>query len=596
MKEQHTERDVSLLVHQHLDATQRGSADAGGKGICWQLLNGFRLMRKLLEADKMDIKNKMPVMVLLILYISQVSGIKIPSPHNVEVNISDGEVTLIWDQPVDSPSDNMYNVQMAKYNGEWAEASSCTKTKETYCILNNYIHDYRVIYKVRVQTVKGIGVSEWINKKIRLNEGGLLPPSFNLWVTSSTLTIYVHEKPILKRIFPFGVTYIVTVEEIGDENKTTTDYFEEDQKTKTFTGLQWGRKYCVSVKVEATTAPSSSRVSDQQCLVLPEQEFYVIAATSLSILGVLAVVAIMSSILLCYLRRPAKTPTSLKSPISGWHPLSVSEGSMEVVTDKGWFLSSYDTGVKNSVKLPVSHTTIKEDVEEEEEDIRRTRVDSGLSMESDSDTKSVEKPPERQEDSGCGSMGDPEGSSDSPTDYPLQSDIDTGEVGKREDSGMGMSCQLDSTSLNLDGQDGEPLMKTVIVDNYRSQNPSVMQLQISDGGDTLPKIPTHSMLAKVVTGYRAGPLSCICSGSGQCSWCHKNELLSSRSDLYQKKHTFSEYSSKTHIDTVMINDLETTFLQLSDTFPLLTPLHSIKCEQDFNMNSLSLCDVQLVSE
>uniref|UniRef100_A0A1A8CEY0 Interleukin 10 receptor, alpha n=1 Tax=Nothobranchius kadleci TaxID=1051664 RepID=A0A1A8CEY0_NOTKA len=559
----------------------------------WSQTDGKRL-----QADKMDV-NMMQVMVFLILYVNQVSGIKIPSPDNVEVNISDGEVTLFWEQPGDAPSDFVYNVQMAKYNNEWAEVPSCTKTRKTYCILNNSIHDYRVIYKVRVQMAKGFEKSDWISKKIRLNEGGLLPPSFNLWVTSSTLTIYVHEKPMLKKIFPSGVTYTITLEEVGDENKITTaymtDYSEEDQMSKTFTGLQWGRKYCVRVKVEATAALSSSRLSDQQCLVLPEQEFYIIAATSLSLLGVLAVVTIMSSILLCYLRRPAKTPTSLKSPISGWHPLSVSEGSMEVVTDKGWFLSSYNVGAKNSAKLPVSHTTIVENVEEEE-DIRRSRMDSSLSMESDSDTKSVEKPPVRQEDSGCGSMGDPEGSPDSQGDYPLQNDVDTGDAGKREDSGTGMSCQLDSSSVNLDGQDGEPLMETVIVDNYCRQNPSVMQIQISDDVDTLQNIPAHSMLAKVVTGYRAGPQSCICSGSGQCSWCHKNELLSTRSELYQKKHTFSAYSKETHIDTVMIEDLETTFLQISDTCPLLIPLHSIKCEQDFNMNSLSLCDVQLASE
>lgn len=46
-------------------------------------------------------------------------------------------------------------------------------------------------------------------------------------------------------------------------------------------------------------------------LFLPE--WYIIAVTSLSILGVLAFAAIMATILLCYLRSPEKTPAVLVS-------------------------------------------------------------------------------------------------------------------------------------------------------------------------------------------------------------------------------------------------------------------------------------------
>lgn len=58
---------------------------------------------------------------------------------------------------------------------------------------------------------------------------------------------------------------------------------------------------------------------------------------------------------------------------------------MEVVTDKGWFLSSYRTEVKNCVTNPVTHVTVTEDNEEED---RRTSMDSGVSVESNSATNS----------------------------------------------------------------------------------------------------------------------------------------------------------------------------------------------------------------
>lgn len=57
--------------------------------------------------------------------------------------------------------------------------------------------------------------------------------------------------------------------------QTTKVYLRDDggayQRTKTLTGLQWGREYCVSVKVEANGGLSESLMSDQQCLLLPEQ-------------------------------------------------------------------------------------------------------------------------------------------------------------------------------------------------------------------------------------------------------------------------------------------------------------------------------------
>ncbi|KAK1900638.1 Interleukin-10 receptor subunit alpha [Dissostichus eleginoides] len=576
-----------------------------------------------LQIPDMDIYNN-TIFLFLILYLNLVSGLDLPQPDDVIVNSSEGEVYVLWKHPVDAPSDPRYNVEMAKYvGGEWATVASCTGIKKTHCNLSSLIHDNRAGYKVRVQLVAGDNVSVWSpRKKFFLNEGVLQPPSFTLWATSSTLTVSVHQKPILKELYPYGLTYTIYLEERGQDKKNTTAYHIEDnmaenQKNKSFSSLHWGREYCVSIKVEGKGATSSSSVSPKQCLQLPEQEFFIMAVSSLSILGVLAIIAIIVTSLLCYLRGQEKTPAVLKSPVSGWLPLSVGEGAVEVVTDKGWFLSSYRTEVKTCVNDPMTHVTETVDDEEEE---RRTSLDSGVSMETDSATNSEGSPPMRQEDSGFGSLGGSESSTSCQTDYPLQDEGSVTNTRKREDSGVGLCCQVDISSINLDGQDSGSLK--VAGGNYRSQSPCAVQINVCDEEEMFKQIFPDSVLAEVVTGYRAGPQSCICSGTGQCTWCHKqghygakvikqyravcieNGQVSNRCnfvDSYKGQLTFSRYHKQTQMDTVIVDDLETTCLQLGNTFPLLTtlsPLSLVEEGQDFNMNnlSLSLCDVQVTTE
>ncbi|XP_023206540.1 uncharacterized protein LOC102227526 [Xiphophorus maculatus] len=559
----------------------------------------------------MDKKYKPLILVFLILFIGHVSGTAIPPPRNMEVHISEDEVTVRWENPENAPSDPVYNFQIGRYGtSDWANVSSCMGIARNYCILTTHIKkikEYTSSYKVRVQLVKGDQQSDWIWKRFLLNEGELQPPSFSLWATSSTLTVYVHEKPILREIYPYGVVYTLYLEETDQENKTTTVYLEDDEglpegRKKTFTGLQWEKKYCVSVEVKANGRIYKSNASAKQCLLLPEQEFYIIAVSSLSSLGALIVVVVVICIPLVYLKRPAKTPVALKSPVSGWKPLSVTEGSMEVVTDKGWFLSSYRPDAKPAVTE--TSLTVIEDGEEEN---RRTSLDSGVSVEANSSADNRGQHQERQEDSGCGSMGSPEISAHSHTDYPMQDEsMEADDVSKREDSGMGLDCPHHSSFLKLDSQDTKSLVETVIVGNYRTQSPSEMQIQSRGSENMLKQIPAHSVLADVVTGYKPGPQSCICSLTGQCSWCHRhgsygsegtklcravcieNVLLGGTSDLVDSSRV-----GKTHMDSLIIN-LEESLLHVSDTFPLLTS----KYEQDSNMNniSLSLCDVQLTSD
>ncbi|XP_078102307.1 interleukin-10 receptor subunit alpha isoform X2 [Sander vitreus] len=570
----------------------------------------------------MDMSNKTPILVFLIIYINCMSGQNVPKPDDLQVNILDGEVIALWKRPVDAPSNSQYNVQMGKYTGNWAIVDSCKGINQTYCDLSSLVDDYRAGYKVKVQLVAGNDTSLWTTKKILPNTSKFQPPSFTLWATSSTLTVYVHPKPILKKMFPFGLTYTIYLEETGQNKKNTTAYLEDDeekdQRTKSFSSLRWGKEYCVSIKVEGNGAESTNSVSPKQCLRLPEQEWFIIAVSSLSILGVLAIIVIIATIILYYLKRPEKTPAALKSLVSGWLPISVGEGTVEVVTDKGWFLSSYRTPVKECVKDPVTHVTVKENNDEED---RRTSLDSGVGMESNSATNTGGSPPMTHEDSGCGSLGGQESSTSCQTDYPLQDErTGTDITRKREDSGVGLACQLDSSSIILDGQDSGSLK--VAGSNYRSQSRSVVQIHVCDDEEEFKQTLPDLVLAEVVTGYRAGPQSCICSGAGQCTWCHKqghygtgvikqyravcieNGLLSSKCDFmdsYKGELTFSSYSKTTQMDTVMVDDLETTFIQLGDTFPLLTTLSQLPLVEeghDLNMNnmSLSLCDVQLKIE
>ncbi|XP_010727918.2 interleukin-10 receptor subunit alpha isoform X1 [Larimichthys crocea] len=576
-----------------------------------------------LQTTEMDIGKKTLIFVHLVFYMNYVSGGEVPEPKDLVVDITEGEVVVHWDKPVGAPSDTQYNVQILNYSdkGQWTAVHSCTGITYQYCDISSLIYDYRKTYRVRVQLVAGDAESAWVKKILTPNDGKLLPPSFTLWATSSTIAVKVHQKPILKKLFPYGVTYTIYLED--RDNKTTTAYLnaetEEDQK-KTFSSLHWGRKYCVSIKVEGKGAADDSKVSPQQCLQLPEQEWFILAVVSLSTLGVLAFVAIIVMILLCYLKRPEKTPVALKSPKSGWLPLSIGEGTMEVVTDKGWFLSGYRTEVKKCIKDPVTHVIITEDNEDED---RRTSMDSGVSMEANSTTNSGGSPPMRQEDSGCGSMGGPESSTSSQTDYPLQEErTELDVVRKREDSGLGMGCQLHSSSMNLDGRDSESLKEVVAGGDYRRQSPSSVQIHACGDEEAFKQIHPDSVLADVVTGYRAGPQSCICSGAGQCTWCHKqavygtghikeyratridNGLLSGKCDFvdsYKGGFTFSSYCKKTQMDTVTVDDIQTTFIQLGENFPLLTALTPrclIEEGKDFNMNNvtLSLCDVQLTSE
>ncbi|KAM8853201.1 interleukin-10 receptor subunit alpha [Synchiropus picturatus] len=498
----------------------------------------------------MDSTNLTPLVGFGILWtIISVSGAKVPPGDKVppvddlSVRILDENVLLHWKQPVGDPSNMTYNVQLAQFVSEWKNVSSCSGITNTQCDLTSYIEDYRKIHKVRVQTVKNKRVSQWTMKKVTLYDSKLSPPTFNVWTSSSSLTLYVVPKPVLREIFAFGVTYTIHLVERGQEDKNITVYLEDGQTVKTFPNLRWGVEYCVSVKVEGKGGRVGSSFSPQHCQRLPEQEWFVIAVASLTTAGVLMLVIVAVLILLCYLKRPRQTPAALKSPVSGWHPLSVAEARIEVVTDKGWFLSSNrpTAGITRDLeRLPA------EKREGDEEELRRKSLDSGVCMESNSSAGR-----RRQEDSGC------ESSSTSETLFHPPGGTDT--------DPRGGGFHLPFSGLTTDG-------------NYRSQKPSAHK-------NTMFKhMVPHSLLPKV--GFGSEPHVCLCFGAGQCALCLKQRLLEVSSCNQPAEITPHFFQP----DTMLAGRAE-----FGQSFPLLTSLCS---QKDLNMNdvSLSICDVQMTTD
>ncbi|XP_029027054.1 interleukin-10 receptor subunit alpha [Betta splendens] len=513
----------------------------------------------------MDTRSEMPILSVLLLYISCVSGLDVPAPEHLEVKILDGEVMANWKAPADAPPNSQYSVQMARYIDPWAEVESCARIGRTYCDLSLLFHDYHAVYKVKVQLVAGNEASAWTSKKFSLSETELQPPSFTLTATSSTLSISIHEKPLLKEIFSFGVQHTIFLEETGQDNKTTTAYLmdqgEDASRVQTFRNLHWGKKYCVTIKVQGNGGMFSSSISPKQCLLLPEEEWYVTAVSALSILSVLAAIIIIIALLLCFVKRPEKTPAALKSPPSGWLPFTAGPDTMEQVTDKGWFLSSYRAETEGGIEDPVSQATEAGDGGEEE---RRTSTDSGIGIEA-GPKPDRGGPPAKQEDSGCGSLGGSEGPTSAQTHYSAR------EERKRDDSGLG----LRSAAAALDGEaPGGPSPGG----GYRSQSPSELR-------------------ADAATGYRAGPQACICSG-GRCTWCHSQGQYGSQVvrqyrrfvDPYKAGLAFPSYG-RAQADSVAADDLGTGFMQLGEKFPLLTALSPPR--PDDRRDFLSLSDVQL---
>lgn len=281
-----------------------------------------------------------------------------------------------------------------------------------------------------------------------------------------------------------------------------------------------------------------------------------------------------------------------KLPVSNWLPLSVSEGTIEAVTDKGWFLSSHAPKDKNPVEFPVAD--VAREVYKVEE--RRSSMDSGVSMEANTVELSQGNSVRRHEDSGCGSLSGSETSTSGQIEYSQRARDDTG---TGTDSGVGLACQLHLSSVTLEEQDG-----AVVVGNYRSQSPSAAPIVARS--EAFEPTPCHPVLAEVVSGYRAPPQVCICLGAGQCSWCHKQgqkgvvgqyRATSSDNGLQRgpvhSSRTFVSYHHETQEAFLAVEDMKSAFVSLEESLLMPTAL----APQHLNMNfSLSLYDVETAAD
>lgn len=572
-------RENELLFFVWIDIDSLDYSPEGNVVVSWY----YALTANFLMG-KMDFITKTLILFYLVACVSCVQGVKLPKVDNLLVTILDEEVFVHWKKPTGAPPDVRYNVEFARFAGKWEAVTKCAYIAKTRCYLSDLIKDYSTDYKVRVQLTAGDAQSDWTAKKVLPNSSELQSPTFTMWATSGTLTVHIHQKPVLKQIFQFGITYSIYLEE-KEKNKTTTAYLKDNQNEHVFTSLHWGKEYCVSVQVEENVGLSRG-LSSKKCLVLPEQEWIIVAVTSMSVASLFIVIAVIAICMLCYINHPEKTPPALKSPVRGWHPLTVQEGPVEVVTDKGWFLFKAEPEVEQSFQnLP---TTYDSDQQSTEED-RRPSTDSGVSIKSTSH-------PTRREDSGCGSIGVQDSVCGN---FPIQDEgSDTLSMAKNDDSGMGLSCHSDACSVNLEELDSGCLNKS---GKYHSQRLFTVSIHESENDYIFKEKLPEPQLVSVVSGYRTNTSFCTCSGASLCVWCHnQSNYKGKHKGLLQSDNIVESYSSycSNQIDNMDQTDTNFTMAQMEQTFPMLTSLSSfplMEKAQDHNMNdvSISLCDVEL---
>ncbi|KAJ8375842.1 hypothetical protein SKAU_G00064220 [Synaphobranchus kaupii] len=341
--------------------------------------------------------------------------------------------------------------------------------------------------------VKEHTTSKWSTiKKFCRRYGQLLPPTFTLTSSSTSVKVRVHRKPALKAAYRHGLLYTYYLQEKGQDNMVNKslewvgDKAEEEEDLE-FNFLTWGREYCVHLKVEHSAGTAISESSSNQCILLPQPEWYmptIVVALSLSILGV---VGLLSLLLHCFLWRPKKLPSTLISSRSAWRSLSLDDVPVEKVTDQGWFLYSREKSGELGEKRKV--------MEEEEGETRRGSMDSGVSVDQPPSERSGGREGDgggerqKQEDSGCGSLGGADGDSCGSRrvseEHPLLDGRNTGrDPPQKADSGLVLGCQYNGSEILQEEDCRHLCMEGVETgDGYRSQRPSFVVVQeIERGG------------------------------------------------------------------------------------------------------------------
>ncbi|XP_018604040.1 interleukin-10 receptor subunit alpha [Scleropages formosus] len=447
-----------------------------------------------------------------------VKGLNKTNHLKVTTAIWDGKVTLRWEAPEWAQPHSKYEVQFTKNTAQfqWAAIQSCSVPQKTECDLSEIINMTASLYWIRVRLSTGQNVSSWSKVRVSLREGKLLPPTFSLSGNSSSLNIRIKTKPVLREIFKFGLNYQIYLKEKGNDkvvqNKTWQWPDDEEGSDVNFDFLQWGQEYCVCSRVEDRASSVSSALSSEQCLLLPTPEWYSFMVLAFVVLCVLGVLVLLVLFLRCFLCRPEKLPIVLKSPGSGWNPLTVGQVPVEIVTDKGFLLLSRKAEEKTQ--------RIQKMIGVEKDIGRRGSMDSGVSMEQQSSDTDGERTGEveqqRKEDSGCGSLAEGEGSTGR-GELTRMSMLDErnhnwSEAQQRKDTAMAVRSQYGDGSLEVENSGLGPEVRVALNYARREQGPSFMQVRDKTPSDV-------EISVAVAVGYRPSQLACVCSGQGLCLWC-----------------------------------------------------------------------------
>ncbi|KAG7483964.1 hypothetical protein MATL_G00043870 [Megalops atlanticus] len=425
----------------------------------------------------MDYSLWIPTAILQVLFCGFAAGHNLSGPDNVTVVIKNGQATVFWDPPEWAPSLAHYQVELKRYSrsGGWSAVPACNSTHLTCCDISDIIRplDY---YFVRVRLVTEHTASQWTKgrRKLCLAESELLPPAFILLANSSSLRVKVHVNPTLKKIFLSGLLYKIYLKEVGQKNQTASvvllvNSYDKDEKEGLFNYLQWGHEYCVSGTVEAIARPTISEVSTEHCIILPRPEWYKILIMGLVALALMAVLGLLVLLVWCMAKPPEKLPITLRSSVSGWRPLSVTETQVESVTDKGWLLMSGQVQGKSGGMEEKSTVTM----EERDGEDRRDSTDSGVSMSQTDGERGQGEAGWQQEDSGCGSLGSSSGGFEEP---PLLDGRNNSYGSTQiEDSGAGLEHHKDS---GVECEECGMMTSAVVVvgDGYRHQAPTSVEV------------------------------------------------------------------------------------------------------------------------
>ncbi|KAK7171544.1 hypothetical protein R3I93_003988 [Phoxinus phoxinus] len=507
----------------------------------------------------------------------------------LDFDIWEGNVTVLWDPPEGAPIDALYQVKQAPWTShKWDIVPECNMTTETRCELGNFLLKPTMKIEVKLQ---GNGNFSWsVVRRIRLLESKLLAPEFDLSSTTNMVKVKIHRKPFLRKLFEYGPSYSAILYPKGQESQaiTLSDDDDEDGEVE-FTSLPLWQEYCVRVKVEMTSNDVSN-TSLPRC-IYPSADMSMVIY--LAVIGVVGVLTFFMFAVCFFLRRPGKMPAVLKSAVNGWHPMHVGLIQVETVTDKGWLLTSN--------KMAAKSKEFDEDEELSEDDKeRRESTDSGVSVGQQKNRGTDGHTGE--EDSGCGSLTGTEdsglsGGRRSLEELPfLDGGVNSSNGERKDDSGLGMGHKDDSD--NLQGVECDLLSEIVVVgDGYRSQSPSAD----AESKATVP-YDVDTKMASPSSAYRSGHVTCSCSDFETCIWCKtrklptdsgslSNEELSTNDDdrpSYLKKSLLQTVSALGLGDLSSQSDENSSESSLFITCPLLL---QEPCQLD--TLTLSLGDIEL---